>query len=156
VKTEEKKLLEKKSKSLGVSLKEETTRLAKMDRHLEEQNRLIIKLQQDTLNLDSNDMLAIEKELESQKILLNEDWEKYVETFSILHSEFLPNIVDEFNNLTEGDKRQLIMIKLGYERKKSALILGISPDSVKRAQQRLARKLILKDVTEIKGFVTRY
>jgi tetratricopeptide (TPR) repeat protein len=156
VKTKEKKQLEKHSRSLGVSLKEATARLAQMDRHLEEQNRLIIKLQEDTQNLDDNDVVDIVNELENQKIHLNEDWEKYVETFSILHPKFLPNIVEEFDNLTEGDKRQLIMIKLGYPRKKSALILGISPDSVKRAQQRLARKLNLKDITELKGFVEHY
>jgi tetratricopeptide (TPR) repeat protein len=155
-KTQEKKQLEKHSRSLGVSLKEATTRLAQMDQHLEEQNRLIIKLQKDTQNLDNSDVVDIVKELENQKILLNEDWGKYVETFSILHPKFLPNILDDFDNLTEGDKRQLIMIKLGYTRKKSALILGISPDSVKRAQQRLARKLNLKDITELKGFVERY
>ena len=155
-KTEEKMLFEKQSEKLGNSLKEATTRLTEMGRHLEEQNKTILKLQQDSKGMNKQEMSDIEKELENQKILLNDDWGKYVETFSVLYPNFLPSIISQFQNLTEGDKRQLIMIKLGYDRKKSALILGISPDSIKRAQQRLAKKLSLKDVTELKSFVENY
>ncbi len=155
-KTEEKIQLEDHSKMLDISLKEARSRLAEINKHLEEQNKLILKLQQESIGMDKKEVSDIEKELENQKILLNDDWEKYMETFSVLHPNFLPNIIKRFENLTEGDKRQLIMIKLGYDRKKSALILGISPDSIKRAQQRLAKKLKLKDVTELKGFVSTF
>jgi len=73
-----------------------------------------------------------------------------------LYPEFLNGIIKDFPKLTEGDKRQLIILKLGYNRKKASPILGISPDSVKRAQQRIANKLKLKDIRELAAFVDRH
>jgi len=47
------------------------------------------------------------------------------------------------------------MLKLNYSRKKAAFILGISPDSVKKAQQRLSAKLGLRDITELQAFINQ-
>ena len=156
IRTEEKKKLEQKSKHLDKRLRVAMGRLQEIDKKLEEQNLLILQLQKESENPDIKDVKGVAKELESRKIILNEDWEKYKETFDILYPQFIKGVLQDFPLLTEGDKRQLIMIKLEYARKKAALILGISPDSVKRAQQRLAKKLNLKDITELRSFVSRY
>ena len=156
IRTEEKKKFEQKSKHLDQRLQEATKQLLEFDQKLEKQNSLILKLQEDSENLDNEDRRTIAKELENRKIILNEDWGKYMDTFNILQPHFIKGVLQKYPNLTEGDKRQLIMIKLEHARKKTALILGISPDSVKRAQQRLARKLKLKNITELQGFVESF
>ena len=156
VRTKEKKKFERKSKHLGKRLEEAIKQLQDFDQKLEKQNSLILQLQEDSEDPENEDRKEIIKELENRKIILNEDWVKYMETFNILHPKFMKGVLQNHSNLTEGDKRQLIMIKLEYSRKKTALILGISPDSVKRAQQRLSRKLNLKDITELKSFVESF
>ncbi len=151
--TAEKKKLEQKSEHLNSRLNDATARLLEMDLHFQEQNIKLFKLQKHIQSKDINNLDEVSNDLENRKILLNEDWEKYVDIFNILHPSFLEKLLNNYPKLTEGDKRQLIMIKLEYARKKSALILGISPESVKRAQQRVANKIGLNDVTELQGFV---
>jgi len=46
------------------------------------------------------------------------------------------------------------MLKLEYSKEKSSTLLGISPDSVKRARQRLSKKLKLEDVNELYSFIS--
>lgn len=153
IRNSEKRKLEEKSKRLNSSLNDATARLLEMDLHLQDQNNKLIKLQKQTHSKIIENADEVSGDLANRKILLNEDWGKYVEIFTILHPDFLEKLLKDYPNLTEGDKRQLIMIKLEYSRKKSALILGISPESVKRAQQRVANKIGLKDVTKLQSFV---
>ncbi len=153
IRTTEKKKLEQKSRKLNLRLKDATQRLLEMESHLESQNAEIVEWQKQSKALDKDKMKEVVRKLENQKILLTEDWEQYKDIFNLLHPKFLNGIINDFPKLTEGDKRQLIMLKLGYNRKKASSILGISPDSVKRAQQRLANKLKLKDIRELAAFV---
>ncbi len=88
------------------------------------------------------------------KILHNEGWEEYMKVFQTLYPNFFAVIESKYSKLTEGEKRQLAMIKLNYSRKKSAQILGISPESVKRARQRLSKKLGFADVIEMKNIIS--
>ncbi len=154
LRTAEKRKFEQKSELLNSRLIDATARLLKMDLHLQEQNTKLFELQKQTQSKNKNNLDEVSIELENRKILLNEDWGEYVEIFNILHPCFLKYLLKDYPNLSEGDKRQLIMLKLEYSRKKSADILGISPDSVKRAQQRLSKKLKLTDVTKLKAFVS--
>ncbi len=156
IRTAEKKKLEHNSKKLNLRLRNAQQRLLNMEGHLEAQNAEIMKKQKQAKALDEAKMKEVVSELENRKILLTEDWEQYKDIFNLLHPEFLKGIITDFPNLTEGDKRQLIMLKLGYNRKKASSILGISSDSVKRAQQRLANKLKLKDIRELAAFVARH
>jgi DNA-binding CsgD family transcriptional regulator len=156
LRTADKRRLEKESNKLNSRLQRATNQFLVISNKLEKQNLLILTLQQESENQDNSNIEDVSKELENRKILINEDWEKYIEIFNVLHPNFLDNVLIKYPNLTEGDKRQLIMVKLDYSRAKAALILGISPASVKRAKQRLARKLNLKDITELKDFVERY
>lgn len=96
------------------------------------------------------------KELASFSILSKEDWVQYLEVFEMLYPRFISGIMEKYPNLTEGDKRQLIMLKLAYPRKKAASILGISPESVKKGRQRLSKKLGLMDVTLLLDFIKEF
>ncbi len=153
LKSEEKEIIKKEAKNLSKELSNAKNKLEEIDKHLTIQNKLIFDLQRESKDSKSKKDISINEELENMKILVNEDWDKYIETFNILYPKFLNNILREHSNLTGGDKRQLVMLKLKYSRKKAANILGISPDSIKRAQQRLSKKLGLKDVTEFDKFI---
>ncbi len=147
IRTAEKKKLKYQSDKLYSNLGHATQMLSQLNQQLAERNKLILELQYDIKNHASSDVEDEVKELENRKILYNEDWEKYKDVFKLLHPNFIESMLLKHPNLSEGDKRQLIMLKLKYSRKKTAEILGISPDSVKRARQRLSKKLGLTDVT---------
>ena len=153
LKSKEKELIKKEARNLSKELGNAQNKLEEIDKHLTKQNILILELQKENNDSQSTKDVKINEELANMKILVNEDWDKYMDTFNILFPNFLNSIISKYPNLTEGDKRQLIMLKLKYSRKKSASILGISPDSIKRAQQRLSKKLGLKDVTEFDKFI---
>jgi len=155
LKSKEKEIITKEAKSLSKELSNAKQRLEEIDTHLTKQNKLILKLQKEEKESSSSNDVNIKDKLANMKILVNEDWDNYIETFNILHPNYLAKISEKHHNLTEGDKRQLVMLKLKYSRKKSASILGISPNSIKRAQQRLSKKLGLKDVTEFNEYIKR-
>ena len=155
IRNREKRKLEQKSISLDSELKGANKRLLAMEQRLEDQSKEIAEKQKQSKYLEDAKLNAAIIELENKKILLTEDWEKYKEVFNILHPHFLNEKIEKHPKLTEGDKRQLIMLKLNYSRKKAAFILGISPDSVKKAQQRLSAKLGLRDITELQAFINQ-
>ena len=153
IRTAEKRKLEQESKSLDNKLQNANSRLLALELRLEKQNLEFIKKQEQTKSLNKNNSKETITELENRKIVLTEDWEQYKELFNTIYPNFLKKLTKEFKSLTEGDKRQLIMLKLNYDRNKSANILGISPDSIKKARQRLTKKLELKDASMLNEFI---
>ncbi|MCK5765875.1 MAG: hypothetical protein KAH26_07820, partial [Bacteroidales bacterium] len=147
------KRLEDESKLLTSSIDHAKNNISNLNQHLSEQNKLIIKLENEITNYKSSNLDNGIKDLAKMKILHNEDWEEYMKGFQSLHPNFFTVIESKYSQLTEGEKRQLIMIKLDYSRKKSAQILGISSESVKRARQRLSKKLGFADVIEMNNII---
>ncbi len=151
----ERKKLNEKADSMQSKLSEAKAQLSELNAHLAEQNKRFSLLLKEVDTGKANDDLKTVEDLEKIKILRNEDWKKYLEVFQLLFPEFFKIVLEQFPSLSEGDKRQLIMIKLDYSKAKSAEILGITEGAVKRGRQRLSKKLGLDDVTQLKGFVER-
>ncbi len=149
----ERKRLNDKTDSMQLKLSEAKEQLSELNAHLAEQNKQFLILQKEVDAGKANDVPKTLEDLEKIKIYRNEDWKKYLEVFQLLYPGFFKTILMQFPKLSEGDKRQLIMIKLDYSKAKSAEILGITEGAVKRGRQRLSKKLGLDDVTQFKGFV---
>ena len=147
---------EERASSMEKDLQKTKARLLVLDQHLVEHNQQIAELQNISKDEEGDIKEKHLKELEGITILSKEDWMQYTEVFELLHPNFISRILEKFPNLTEGDKRQLMMLKLGYSRQKAASILGISPDSVKKGQQRLSKKLQLENVTALREFIGRF
>jgi len=145
--------LQKKSDLLEFNLKKAADIFKELNKTISEQNLLIEELQKKYENIDTDNDDELKELLEKQKIIRNEDWNKYVKTFNLLFPNFLKKILSEFPNLTEGDTRQIIMLKLDYSREKSGLIIGISPNSIKRARQRLSKKMNLDNVNNLYKYI---
>lgn len=104
------------------------------------------------LNKEDSKVLHKKKEkLRGMKILKDEDWVYYKNLFRELDAVFYDKMIS-ISNLTEGDKRQILLLKLGYTNKMSADVLGISTEGIKRARQRLAKKLDLKDASKLEDY----
>lgn len=88
------------------------------------------------------------KRLQDTTILTEDAWLEFKKLFTKVHSSFFMDLHQRFPNLTQAETRILALSKLGLSVKEKANMLGISPDSVRRTQQRLSKKLGLSE-TEI-------
>lgn len=73
------------------------------------------------------------------------DWEVFKSHFNNVHPELLNRLKDRFPSLTDSDLKLCAFLFLGLETKHIAKILSVQPDSVKKARQRLRRKLGIHD-----------
>lgn len=74
-------------------------------------------------------------------ILTNQDWNKFKRRFEDVYEGFFEKITTTFPQLTSGDLRLAAVMKLELNKSEIAAMLGISEDSVKKAKQRLKKKL---------------
>ncbi|MBN2667865.1 MAG: hypothetical protein JXR60_01440 [Bacteroidales bacterium] len=105
------------------------------------------------INNNSEEFENKREKLRNMKILKDEDWVYYKDLFKEVYADFYDKVT-KIPNLTEGDKRQALLFKLGYTIKMSADVLGISTEGIKRARQRLAKKLNLTDAGRLEDFFT--
>jgi DNA-directed RNA polymerase specialized sigma24 family protein len=123
-----------------------------------EKNRKIDNLQNEIKNIGKSDDLdkldEKKEELRNLKILTEDDWVKFKSIFKDVYSEQTLKIDHLSPNLSEGDKRQLMLIKLGFSINKSAEILGVGYRAIQKARQRLAQKLNLKSSKDISNIIS--
>ena len=90
--------------------------------------------------------------LRETRILTDGDWEEYFRIFNDIYPSFFSKEKD-FYDLSTGDKRQLVFLKLGLTQIQTAHLMGISPEGVKKARQRLAKKIGMNDTRELKDYI---
>jgi len=90
--------------------------------------------------------------LRETRILTDGDWEEYFRIFNEIYPSFFSREKD-FYELSTGDKRQLVFLKLGLTQIQTAHLMGISSEGVKKARQRLAKKIGMNDTKELKGYI---
>lgn len=78
-----------------------------------------------------------------QHVSIDQDWENFKLHFEHVHPDFFRNLTDAFPDLGPSEMKLCALIRLNMNIKESALVLGISPDSVKTARHRLRRKMNL-------------
>lgn len=121
---------------------------------VQENNERIECFEEELLNTnkeDSDELKKKQEKLRGMKILKDEDWVYYKNLFKEVDNTFYDKVMS-IPNMTEGDKRQILLLKLGYTNKMSADVLGISTEGIKRARQRLAKKLDLKDAGKLEDY----
>ncbi len=127
---------------------------------IKEKNKLIENLLQEFNQTNKEDLdmdgSGTELQLRKMKILSKEDWIKFKTLFRSVHQDFIERFSERFHHLTEGDLRQVMLIKLGFTLSQTADILGIGYAGVKKARQRLARKIDLGNTDSLVGFIDQF
>lgn len=140
--------LENSHKILQVKKKELRTYIV----DLSQKNQLISQLQNE-LNDENSDQENQVAQLLNQKILTDEDWEKFKLKFQTIYPEFLPKIKLLKSAITESEIRFLVLLRLKLTVKEMANTLGISPQSVRVTKMRLKKKLQEEDYNSVEDFL---
>lgn len=121
---------------------------------LSKKNAIINSLQNDTGNEAAEGQHEPEvAELLEQKILTDEDWEKFKARFNAIYPQFFLRIRESNIALTEAEVRILVLMRLELTGKDMAGILGISPQSVRVCKMRLKKKLLAQDYETVEDYL---
>ncbi|MGB3463702.1 MAG: helix-turn-helix transcriptional regulator [Cyclobacteriaceae bacterium] len=136
-------------------LKNEISRLREIlkskNKQLDMANDLIEKqgflLKKHGISVSNSIGAKIEKfeKLLNSVLLTENDWSDFRKVFDQLHHGFLPVLKMKHPDLTEGEKRLAVLIKLRLSNKEMARMLGISPNSIVKSRYRLKKKLLSSD-----------
>ena len=126
---------------LKAMLENKNKQLANANELIEKQGFLLKKHGISISNTIGGKVEKFEKLLNS--VLLTEnDWSDFKKVFDKLHYGFLPVLKMKHPDLTEGEKRLAVLIKLRLSNKEMACMLGISPNSIVKSRYRLKKKLL--------------
>ena len=87
-----------------------------------------------------------------QHINIDKDWEDFKRYFEDVHTGFIETLKEKHLDLSANDLKICALTRLNLNIKESAIILGITPESVKTARYRLRKKLDLKPNEELLGY----
>jgi DNA-binding CsgD family transcriptional regulator len=115
-----------------------------------------IKSFNDGENNDKPEAKELFSELANSRILTDEDWNLFRNLFNQAHDGFIPRLIAAHPDFTSAEQRLFLLMKLELPTKQIALILGVSPDSVKKGRYRLKRKITLPDNVSLHSFVSNF
>jgi DNA-binding CsgD family transcriptional regulator len=129
-------------------LQERSEELVEKSKKLEELNKI---LETKTV-LEKTDLINVFTLLESSLTRENE-WESFKEKFKSLNPNFLNLLLEKNSGLSKSEIRLLTLIRIGYSQKEIANILNIAPDSVKKARQRVRKKLTIPKSSTLREYL---
>ena len=115
-------------------------------RRLKEKNDLLEQLR-DEINKENylNDREGNINRLLEATILTDDDWIKFRQLFEKVYPGFFIRLKEKMPDLSAADTRLLALTKLQLPPKNMASMLGVSYDAVKKARQRLRKKINLPE-----------
>ncbi len=130
---------------IQVELKQKEEELAKQQEHLRISNDQIQQLKQELSNKHETEksQLSLNKIIRifNQKYISDKDWGEVIILFRSIYPEVFSEPEQKNIKLSANDIRVIILQKLGYTNQGMSEILNISIEGVKKAKQRLNKKL---------------
>lgn len=125
--------------------------------HLAKKNEVLSNLKQKALSLKS-----AEKESKGYQKLINtidfdlqdeDNWENFRKYFEQIHADFNTKVMEKYPKMTPTDLRLMALLKMNLSSKEIANILNISGAGIKKARQRLRKKLGLVTADSLEGAI---
>ena len=83
------------------------------------------------------------------------EWIAFEQYFEKIHKDFFKKLKSTYPTITSNEMNMCALLKLNLLNKDIAQIMGISPDSVRKAQNRLSKKIGLPSGEILRGFVLK-
>jgi DNA-binding CsgD family transcriptional regulator len=126
---------------------------------LKEKNELIESFRTEIAGIQENEQHVQSErtkhltQLLNASILTEDDWKTFRELFEKVHTGFFARLRDQLPDLTPADTRLLTLIKLNLTGKEIAAMLGITYEAVKKARQRLRKKIELSQAMGLEDII---
>lgn len=88
-----------------------------------------------------------------QSSVQDKDWEDFRQIFEQVHQDFFKQLQRVSSDLTPSELRLAALIKLNVPSKDIAVVLGISPDSLRIARYRLRKKLNIEQGENLSHYI---
>ena len=92
-------------------------------------------------------------QLESSRILTEEDWQEFRKRFDNVFPGYLATLRRQFPAITTAELRLVALLQLRLSSRQISLMLGISPESVKKLRQRLRKKLSIPASEKLESYL---
>ncbi len=93
------------------------------------------------LELKDEEKIKHNEKLKQMKILTTEDWLKFQKLFNSVYPKMTSSLIENKIELSEGERRILMLYKMNFHKVQMSEVLGISPESVRKAIYRLKKKI---------------
>ncbi|MCO5935606.1 hypothetical protein NAF17_08640 [Mucilaginibacter sp. RB4R14] len=155
----DKELLASEKRWVDEELKNATLVLNGYTENLTQKNILIDEIKTELENIQSkysgSEMAENLDKMMQAHIMTEDNWAEFKKLFSRVHNTFFYNLRQEYGNLSGTDVRLLALIKLKLNNREMASMLGISVDGVKKAKQRLRKKMEILEGDELEGIINK-
>jgi DNA-binding CsgD family transcriptional regulator len=84
--------------------------------------------------------------------MTDENWNDFKKLFSNVYPGFFINLSKGYPQLSAADTRLLALVKLGLNNAEMANMLGITVEGIKKAKQRLRKKINIDAINDIGNF----
>lgn len=91
--------------------------------------------------------------LSRQMILTEADWNNFRQNFEAVHPVFFTTLRTRFADITQAEMRMAALIRLNFDNKHIASMLGISPDSVHKTRYRLRKRFNGENDSSLEEFI---
>ena len=95
-------------------------------------------------------------QMSNLRILTDDDWVIFKGKFDQVYPNLIRNLRRKYSQLSMGDERMFLLMKLNFDEILMTNILGISRNAIKKAKYRLVKRLDLEDVSKLEEFVQKY
>lgn len=83
----------------------------------------------------------------------DKNWENFTQYFEQVHKDFASNAKSKYPDVTKNELRFMALLKMNMSSKEIATILNISTDGIKKARQRLRKKMDLASEDSLENAV---
>ncbi|MGY4537503.1 DNA-binding CsgD family transcriptional regulator [Mucilaginibacter sp. UYNi724] len=149
----DKDLLASEKRRVDEELKNATMALNGYTENLTQKNNLINEIKAELENMQlkysgSEVAESLDKMMQAH-IMTEDNWVEFKKLFTRVHNTFFYNLRQAYHNLSGTDVRLLALIKLKLNNREMAGMLGITIDGVKKAKQRLRKKMKISEDDEL-------
>jgi len=150
----DKELLMAEKKAVDEELRSADIALRGFTENLQQKNLLIekFKTEIDQLNkrTTGNENAGQLEKLLQAHIMTDQNWNDFKKLFSKVYPGFFVNVSKQYPHLSATDTRLLALITLGLNNAEMANMLGITVEGIKKAKQRLRKKIDIQTVEAFK------
>ncbi|WP_052444621.1 tetratricopeptide repeat protein [Flammeovirga sp. OC4] len=149
---EKQKMEEQKIKEvLEIKNKELTASVLQIIQHEETLAEIKKELTELKKEPDTNQINKLSKKI---NLNTNNNWKEFEARFVEVNENFYKELNERFPKLTQGDQKICALIKLNFDSKGMAKLLGISTESVHTTRYRLRKKLGLSRQDNLEEFIS--